>query len=267
MLDIIKNEIKGRYKFLAGAFTVIILVNLYSLYLGLWGSKSMAPGGVLLSSLLIMPAVIIAVVFAIQVFWRDINTDTAYLMFTVPRSSESIVGGKLLYSVVEYIILFGSSVGFLILNIIVFVRNSAITEIQLNNFKVGSGALIYTILAIIFAFVWLMVLIYFSIVLTKTILNTQRFKLPITFVVFLLINYLTSVIVDICEKIIPYSIKMKPIMVFNSHLSNFGIDINSGFNINDTFMSINISGSIIRVLLLAGLFYLTTYLIDKKLDV
>jgi ABC-type transport system involved in multi-copper enzyme maturation permease subunit len=267
MLNIIKNEIRGRYKFLTGAFAVIVLANLYALYLSMWADKNMMPGGALISSLFIMPSIIIAIVYAVLAFSKDINTDTAYLMLTVPRSSQEIVGGKLIYSIIEYIILVGSSVGLLVLNLFIVLNKIPQFGINLPDFKIGAGSIIYVIFEFIFLFAWFVVLVYFSIILTKTILNSKKFRVPITFVVYFLINYLTSRIIDIVQMLLPFSIKLKPLILLNSRFDSSSFNINSGLNMNDTLMSVNISGLIVQLLMLGVMFYLTTYLMEKRLDV
>lgn len=265
MINIIKNEIRGRYKFLIGAFAVIILANLYSFCMPLWVEKNMLPVGVAISSLMIMPAIIISIVYAIQAFSKDINTETAYLMFTLPQSSQNIVGGKLIYSILEYIILVGSSSGLFVINIFIFISNASKLGLNIPNFKIGFGSVIYILYEFIFLFAWLIVLIYFSIVITRTILNTKKFRVPISFIVFFLINYLTKFILNFVERILPFSIKLTTIGGLNRDFNSSSFYINSGFN--GSYINANISSMIVQILLIIGMFYITTYLIDKKLDI
>jgi hypothetical protein len=154
-----------------------------------------------------------------------------------------------------------------VLNLLILINKIPVYGINLPDFKIGAGSIIYIIFEFIFIFAWFIVLVYFSIILTRTILNNKKFRVPITFVVYFLINYLTSHIIDIVEMLLPFSIKLKPLILFNSRFGSSSFNINSGLNMNDTLMSLNIPGLIVQILLLGVMFYLTTYLMEKKLDV
>lgn len=139
---------------------------------------------------------------SIITFNNDLKLKQSYMLFLTPHSTYSIVGAKVLYAAVQ-IILAGIAFAaiYAVDAAILLAKYSSIAELKqvlvqaLNtfyNFDIKPAYLVLGVIAVIFTWLNTVTLAFFSITLSTTFLADKKFKGFVSFIIFLLLNYVYS---------------------------------------------------------------------------
>ena len=256
MFRLLKYNFKERYRVFLGLMAIIIIFDILSINL----EKKIAAIFIIICFLLCFAAFIVLLVYSIALFGRDMYSERGYLTYTLPLKGSSILGSKLIVSAFEYIALYvvGYFSALIFLNkmhLIDKVRNYVYLE---NIF--GYGIIFYT-----FSFISLLIYIYFSISLSKSFIKGKGLSKFIAFIIFMVTNVGISFLdIGIRFLIKTGNLHMERLIFTSKMVNKLNAEdarmMSSGFDVfNIVSMTFEISVVII-------LFAVTSYLLDKKVD-
>ncbi|MDF2802231.1 MAG: hypothetical protein K0S61_2134 [Anaerocolumna sp.] len=141
---------------------------------------------------------------SIITFNGDLKQKQSYMLFLTPNTTYGIVGSKVLYAAIQ-IVLAGIAFAavFAVNGGILVAKYSSIAQIkemilqginQLYNIDVKTSYVILAIILVICTWLSTVTVAFFSITLSSTFLADKRFKGFVSFVIFLLLNYVFSFI-------------------------------------------------------------------------
>ncbi|WP_105615111.1 hypothetical protein [Vallitalea okinawensis] len=256
MIQLIKYEIIKKYKSLLILLSVFGLMSLYTLYLFVDGEVEGALIGFSIYLLLGGVLVIYLLVNNILLFSSDLRRKTGYMVFLTPNNGYKILGSKVLATVIEnavFIILYA------LIGLFFTVTFLNIVEEPLGALGISQYIQIdYTVndfLTILFicmtiALGWLnfMLTITLAITLFKSLLAHVRYGGLISFGFFLVINYLVNRVYSIAQGLYSTNEFMFEDILEGTWMYNMGYECL-------TYLIVG-----------AGLFTATAYLMDKKIN-
>lgn len=264
MGNLIKYELKGKSKYILGAVVLIVLFNVYLIFKGRINASegiSKASFSFGLSSLCIIVSMVVAFAQLAGSFRRDITGDTAYLLFTLPQSGYSILGSKMIIALIDFVIFSVVPTTMFILNAVFIVplipgSKDILTELTKAAW-INKGAIIsnYLILALIFT--QILLLMYFSLVVSKSILKQRKYRKLLSFIIFILTIIVVAKIGGLITNVFPQTINLgkvgfrPPVETMMSY--RFDSDI-------------NIASMIYEIFIYIMLFIGTGYLMEEKMD-
>lgn len=283
MKKFMKYEIKGTYKFVLGIIAILIIASTIiqlniskqlKLDLGSLGGGSVITGFeifmLITSILVIFGAFLIAFFHIIGSFRKELYEDRGYLTFTLPLTGNQILGAKLIIALLWFTSLGISIVLYnFVLAMIIFGSNWM--DIGKELFKmVNSGMLSIGIVSGLSSITTL-ILIYFSIALSRVSFKNKKIG-GLWFVIFLILNAVSSYTVLKISEAIPYFLNLKTFKIL--HFYEIGIlpNINNGIgNLmilgNNYEAYINVIGNLAQLAIAVAAFLATGYLIEKKVDI
>jgi hypothetical protein len=251
MINLIRYELKGYAKDFIITFGIIFILNIL-LYtrIGVWEEPSIG-----VASYMISFAVMIGVfIWNITLFTRDMYNDSGYLLFTLPETGYSILGSKILTSLIQNIIVGVVAVFF---NFIVFTR-------ILPNWKeilsktlgvLNPGLVLFAIMSSIIYFLYFLTTIYFSISLSKVAIRNKKFGKLSAFIIFVVLSIVVGELTSTIMKVFPEDFTINIISAKSQLLmqSMHGIEI-------------NIASIIFNAILFVVLFLATSFILENKID-
>lgn len=289
MKKFIKYEIKGSYKFILAVVTLTIILTIANfgiLKKNMYNSMSDFDGLFIGISFMVIFGIMLGTFFYIvNLFRKELYEDRGYLTFTLPISGKQIVGSKLLVAFFWYFII---SVVFILVNVIggiSLIPKEILSEVMAqikSNLSLIGGIDITDILAAIISFVGsiatTLLLVYFSMALGRVSIKNRKMK-GIWFIIFIILSLLISFVQYKVIKAVPYYMNFSKfgiesranlinVMDFGAGSISMGFDMYSGAltnTMNDVL--INIGYLFYNIAVLVGLFFGTSYLIEKKIDI
>lgn len=266
MFKLIKYEIKTISKEFLIVLAAIVFLNLALMTrINVWQESTLT----MLSFLICFGASVVAFIYNITIFTRDLKQDTGYLLFSIPKSGYSILGAKLISSLIVIIVstIVGGIMTFLL--VIVAMGNfndfvKALTQFKsMANVSMAKVTLVLIIDAIIsiLMYVYLLLTIYFSISTSRAIMNKRKFSGLVSFLIFISINLITGKIYEVLANAIPKTI--------NPYFSLIDDTYMHSANTNDPFMlllPVNWAGGIFNIIVMVALFIGIGYILEKKID-
>ena len=187
----------------------------------------------------------------IFLFREDLFKQEGYMLFMTPNSGYKLLGAKLLFALLEGVLIFGvysviilSNIKFMNVDVINFVFKNLSTK----EFWIMAKGLF----AIILMIMQFSLVVYLSFALFKSIFSNTRFKGLITFGIFIVLNIAISKIQELLSYILPFESRFNVIFNENSTMDAVNISLNNG-----VFMSV------VSVIIL---FIGTGYLLEKKIN-
>lgn len=243
------------------AILVVSIVNGLSLNLEIFNIQGLAT---IILMCLFISLFVITIVVTIQRFNKNLLKDEGYLMFTLPVSSKYLVLSKYLTSLIWTFLSF--VVAFLSFTIIFMIPTYKYFDFSyfINEFNLLfsniSNILGTTILSEFFKIV-LLIIISYTIFIFNVYLSLSIGQLPIfnrfrnisSFIGFLVINLLISYVQNIVDNA----------FVNIEAIDNINYAINSVTSIVSKGLNIAI---VINLIIILVLFFATTYILDKKLN-
>lgn len=263
MGKLIKYELKGNYKLFGGVFGIVILLNiLLFTRINKWSD----PAIIALFSVVAVALFVTALVFVVNSFRNELYEDRGYLTFTLPVSGKKILASKLITGAIWFAI-----AGIITLLSIKILLGSMfdVNVMQKINLYINTKSmfLIGTLFSIV-NLIMLLLLIYFSITLTRVALKRKRMSKFLGFITFILLNFCIYYIEYKLMNLFPQTIGFKLDFLKNAQdkVGALSIDNQSMISINGSNLNINIASTIYNIIVYVGLFLSTGYLMENKTD-
>lgn len=280
MFKYMKYEIKGTYKYILGVLALVLMLTT-GIYTYLSRVKQASATGsifITLSMLILFGTALVTFLYIVGSFRKELYEDRGYLTFTLPLTGNQILGAKLLVALLWFLIL-GIVIG--IYNIIMIVSFS---PAEINLLEVSSRIIhvisireiLVLALTVIFSMVNMLVLIYFSMALSRVTFKNKRVG-SLWFIVFLILIVLLTVGQFAIAKALPYYFELNTMNAgtmdtlhyqFNMEVNNGIVHFSHGVptNTNEGMVTFNIASAIYNIVTTAALFLGTGYLIEKKIN-
>lgn len=251
MFKLIKYEFKANFKEFIGILISIIIANLLLLTRrGVW-EYSLIMG---ISITIAIVAIVIIFLVSIKFMSRYMYEDTGYLLLTLPQSGYSILGSRLIIGLLETVAVGIVAYLFIDMNLSYDYRiKTIISE------SVTMKTLILSAVISCIRYIYMMTMIYFSIVAGKVAFRNKKIGKFGSFIVFIIISILDGYVGTKIQNAFPKEITMGKFM------NGITYNINKIESVNEMF-STNIAATTFEVIIFAALFFGTVYLIDNKVD-
>ena len=244
------------------AILVVSIVNGLSLNLEIFNIQGLAT---IILMCLFISLFVITIVVTIQRFNKNLLKDEGYLMFTLPVSSKHLVLSKYLTSLIWTFLSF--VVAFLSFTIIFMIPTYKYFDFSyfINEFNLlFSNMLNLNILGQFLKIILLMIISYtifiFNVYLALSVGQLpifNRFRNVSSFIGFLVINLLISYAQNIVSLFVnDASVNIEAIDNINYAISSVTSIVSKGLNI----------AIVINLIIILVLFFATTYILDKKLN-
>lgn len=244
------------------AILVVSIVNGLSLNLEILNIQGLAT---IVLMCLFISLFVITIVVTIQRFNKNLLKDEGYLMFTIPVSSKHLVLSKYLTSLIWTFLSF--VVAFLSFTIIFMIPTYKYLDFSyfINEFNLlFSNMLNLNILGQFLKIILLMIISYtifiFNVYLALSVGQLpifNRFRNVSSFIGFLVINLLISYAQNIVSLFVnDASVNIEAIDNINYAISSVTSIVSKGLNI----------AIVINLIIILVLFFATTYILDKKLN-
>ncbi len=245
MFNLIKYELKAYYKDLIIMVAAICIVSmlLYTRF-GVWQHDAIV--GV---SFLISFAAMIAVLISnITLFSRDMYSNSGYLLFTLPKTGYSILASKVLTALIQGLIVGSVAI---IFNYITISLSPAWSLNLLQALTlIKAKTIVLSIVSSIFQYAYFLVLVYFSISLSKIAIRKKKLGKLSGFVIFIIISLILGKLTTMLMTVFP---------------QEFNISLFTNSNQWIAF-PINIAALIFSIVTFIMLFLGTSYIIENKID-
>ncbi|WFA09071.1 hypothetical protein [Tissierella sp. Yu-01] len=288
MLKYMKYELKGTYKFMLAIILTVLGAStglqIYAKNLFM-SESSIQPNAIsvlfiTIMGFLIFGAFITALFYIIGSFRKELYEDRGYLTFSLPLTGNQILGSKTLIALMwaALLILFSLLYNF----VLAMVLHGGIVFDELIDsfrflFSLGVNDIIITIfLAFIFSGISTLLLIYFSIALSRVTIRNKKVG-GMWFIIFLILNSLLAYLTVVSVEVFPFYFDMSNFKIIaESDLAHYmGNNIgyimsagsNSGMVVSSTNgVILNIGSTLFSILMTIGIFLGTSYLIERKID-
>ncbi len=248
MGKLIKYELRGNYRVFSIILIIMSLLHMLMLFkTDEWGAAIM--GGITIVNACTFLAILI---ISINIFKNEMYDDRGYLTFTLPISGNEIMGAKLISSMVWFLIAGLLAFTFGIISAkLTFPQNLLDIITQTLDLQI----IILTITSLVFSILFLLVLIFFSITISKVTFKNKKIGKILGFVVFILLSIGINWLKSKLAIAFPYDIKLigKTVDIMYTY-----------FTVPD--ISINIASIIYNLIVFVLLFLGTGYMIDNKID-
>lgn len=269
MLKSLKYELKSTYKFFLMILIGMSISDISLFYiLNVSDTNNSDIFKLLITTAFMMVFISSILVFAFMIissFRREFYTDKGYFTFSIPLNSNEFLGSKLVATFIWLIIFIFSLLTINILFIYFKTDSNILTEI-FYNIKVNSLFKEFILLIYTMFFVFLEILLmYFSIILGKILFRNNKLGY-IWFVVFIILNFFISFLDAFFKRFIPFYFTIMNNHIIYKPFNNF-IEDNLIFNNLINLPFINLGMMILVPFLCVSIFYLTSYLIHKKVEI
>lgn len=281
MRKYMKYEIKGTYKFILGILAIVIIAStIIQLNVlkeldnptSLGNSNGVTGFGAILliiSILVIFGAFLTAIFYIIGSFRKELYEDRGYLTFTLPLTGNQILASKLIVSMFWYAVL---GLGIILYNVfltLILGGGKFIEGLKQLKGVIGINLISFGIIAII-SVVMTLILIYFSIALSRVSIRNKRIG-GIWFIIFIVLNSLMGFLTVKVSEILPYYLNLDSFKILHYYDLNMIASMNGeigslilmGNNLNSY---VNIFGILIQIVVIIAGFLGTGYLMENKID-
>lgn len=248
MFNLIKYELKGYYKdFIIMIGAIAALNILLFTRINTWPQEAV----ILCSFLISFAAAVVVFIWNIRLFSRDLYEDSGYLLFSLPQSGYSILGSKLITSIVQGLIV--GVVAFIFNYISLHATGKFNIEFGMIMRNISPKFITESIVSSLFEYVYLLTTIYFSIALSKVAIKKKKVGKLGGFIIFIIVSIIVAKITQIIVDIFPQT--------YNLDILKVQVVANAASTI-----PINIAAMILNVILFILMFIATAYIIENKID-
>lgn len=258
MFKLIKYELIGKYKSFAMLVAISIILNLALISrLDVWPN-----GAIVFLSFFISGLVgVVLLIWCIGLFGEDLYGDKGYLTYILPKKGYSILASKLITSLIFYAIIY------IITGLFIVYFIGTATNIQMELDSLGIRITVTKLFIIIITFmciqaIALLMQIYFAIALTRMAVAKKRGGKFAAFVVFIIISIINGFIAYGLQQLFPQEISLNVINGFTFNVTNSSSQV----LLNNGIIPFNIATFIFNILLFFLWFFLSAYIIEKKVD-
>ncbi|MCD2347839.1 hypothetical protein [Clostridium guangxiense] len=265
MFKIIKYEIKTISKEFLIILAAIVLLNLVLMTrINVWKDTTL----IMLTFLICFGAGVVAFIYNITMFTRDLKQDTGYLIFSIPKSGYSILGAKMISSIIVIAAsLIISAIMSFLLGIVAmgnfndFIKGFTSLKISGIDAIKAVLVLIADVIIIIIGYIGTLLIIYFSVSVSRAIMNGRKYSGLVSFLIFIIVNLVSGKIYDLLSRAIP-----KTINPYVTLYSNSIVNSTNNPDPSILFIPINWAGGIFYLVFSVALFIATGYILEKKID-
>ncbi|RVU55696.1 ABC-2 transporter permease [Anaerosphaera multitolerans] len=265
MLNFIKYEIKGSYRFILGVLALTTILNIGNFFyldkVNYTGPSAI--GGIFLgfSFLVIFGMMIATFFYIVNLFRKDLYEDRGYLTFTLPISSQKILASKVLVAFLWFTVV---TIGFILSNILAvnLISSNVILSDIYRFFMVTDipwKEIFALFIGIITSSIITLLIIFFSMTVGRVSIKSKKFK-GVWFFIFIFISIIHSLI----------NVKVIEITPYYFNISTLGFEyINNyffGATFNDGVFIVNLGSILFNILTLLGFFFGTSYLMENHID-
>lgn len=254
----LKYELKGNCKLLFGLIAVAVL--LYTIIL-IKINNSNTPIMISLFSMVTFGLFLMTLIFVVNSYKNELYEDRGYLTFTLPLSGRKILLTKLIGGMIWFVF-----AGIIVLIFSLLLMASSIPGFlhelsQLNSYVNVKAVFLISVLFAIICVMVLLLLIYFSITITKVALKKKKISGFLGLIVFIVLNFIISYIGYRVMNLFPQTVNIDFNFLLGAKAKYDLVSVNgNGFGINIAFIIYNI-------LVCIAVFLSTAYLIDNKIDI
>lgn len=271
MLKYMKYEIKGSYKYILGilALVMILITGLYSYVSNVKEGSAAGNIFIALSIMILFGTALATFLFIVGSFRKELYEDRGYLTFTLPLTGNQIVGSKLIVALLWFFIL---AIVIALYNVLMAFSFSPFelnlldlfTEITQN---VSVLEIAYMLVTTVFSGVNMLILIYFSMALSKVTFRHKRIG-ALWFVIFLILSGILGYGQMMISELLPYYLDLETFSIEAMTDDSYNMNIeNNGFSFGvNPSITTNLAGSLYIIILTVALFLGTGHLIEKKID-
>lgn len=247
MLKLVKYELRGNFFIIIGICISIIVGNLMLLTRkGIWNTSTIHG----LSVFIAVCGMVVIFIYSLNIMSKYLHGDSGYLLFTLPQSGLSIVTSRLITGILQ---ITGVGIVALLAGYLCFGRNLDFSFLQ----YIKPRLIVFSLVGYLYSMIFLLLLIYFSMIIGKAALRSKKLGKIGSFVVFIILCVVLTWISVKIDGLFPQTFNL-------GNLLNPGAFENAG-NADFSF-KMNIANTIFEVLLLVGLFSSSCYLLEKKVD-
>lgn len=253
MGKLIKYNFKCYYKEILILLSLIVLSNL-----GLFYKINKWPREVIfaLSIAILSFACLVVLIWNISMFSKDLYSDTSYLIFTLPVKGRSIVGAKLVTSIIQVILVN------IVAGIFIYIhfKNSRLAYFDITAYLTFKNISIAIIVGI-FEYIILLLTIYVSIALSRVAIRKKKLGKLGSFGIFVAICIVSEKLTIWLAKIFPQTIELaiRPSTVISNTTNSARVALD--------FVNINIASTIFDIVLTVILFIVVSYLLQEKVEI
>ncbi len=248
MFNLIKYELKGYYKdFIIMIGAIAALNILLFTRINTWPQEAV----IFCSFLISFAAAVVVFIWNIRLFSRDLYEDSGYLLFSLPQPGYSILGSKLITSIVQGLIV--GAVAFIFNYISFHATGKFNIEFGLIMRNISPKFITESIVSSLFEYVYLLTTIYFSIALSKVAIKKKKVGKLGGFIIFIIVSIILAKITQIIVDIFPQT--------YNLDILKVQVAANAASTI-----PINIAAMILNVILFILMFIATAYILENKTD-
>ncbi|WP_050608015.1 hypothetical protein [Clostridium niameyense] len=247
MGKLIKYNLKSYYKELIILISLILIGNIFFLSReNIWPREAIF----MLSLMVCIFSNFIVFIWNIQVFSKDLYSDTCYLICSLPERGSSILGAKIITSFIQLVVVNIVAGLFFYINMIKIPQGYDAISRFINYKSVTLVCIFYVI-----TYLELLLSAYFSISLSRITIKRRRFNKLGSFAIFLFIGWVLAKIEGLISTSFDKFINFN--LVSNS--------VNLRFYMPNT--SINVAGLIFNLISIVVMFLVISYLLEKKVEV
>lgn len=259
MLNLIKYEFKGMSKnitaIIASLFIMLVLTNIKAgIFYGALSTSVVSALGVAVTVLVIIEC--------IKVLGRYLYSNDGYLLFVTPVSGYEIIGSRLIVSIIIIAVVTICFAFFTYFGLIKNVSNF-IPDIFNIKINISPYIILYFVIDRIISIVLLLMTLYFSMILGKSIYTNKKHEKLIAFITFIIAGILILNIGSIFSRSLILNISTKNM---TPSLGTFNINLN-GTTFTNSMIGLNLGRLIYNLIVSMGLFFGTAYIIDNKLEI
>lgn len=251
MFKLVKYELIGKSRNILGGIALLVLLNIFfEIGFTFWW-RGGSEASLLCAILLGIVAFIAVGVDIISLLRRDLFGNTGYLVFTLPQSGYSILGAKLIAGSVE-LLTFVITQSFIILYYLIFRSEGFILKQFLESIPNLIPVALNAVVSVGSGFLLLLLMIAFSLVLTRSLLTAKKFGKIISFGIFIALTYGIALLDNKLRSLLSFASEIKSYPMIGGSLT---LEL---MNRIDILFTLAIS---------VVLFIVSGYLLDRKLEV
>lgn len=276
MFKYMKYEVRGTYRYILGVLSLVLILTtalyIYFNRVTNTSSEMSALEGIFigLSVLILFGTALATFLYIVGSFRKELYEDTGYLTFTLPLTGNQIVGSKLVVALIWFIFL-GVVIGLynLIMMLIFVPVEVNFSELFSALFEiVNIKQILFSVLLIILSIVNILVIIYFSMTISRVTFRNKRIG-GLWFILFLVLSGLIIYGGVKISEIFPYYIDINTFKIGTMDtLDKLYMEINDDIVLSADMdiLTTNIASTVYMIIVTVLLFLGTGYLVEKKID-
>ena len=261
MGKLLKYEFKGSFKLFFGTFVAAILLCIAVMF-GIDNGELRFGLGILIWFVIF----IVVLIFNINNFKNELYEERGYLTFTLPVSGRKFLTSKMIAAFIWFVICYILAT----ISIDIIAKKSLSQNILslLKNLLYSKELMIVSVFSSLLYIFTFILMVYFSITLTRIGLKSGKLSGFVAFIVFIIMNFIIVRLQMLIINILPYNLSLnsKSLQMSSSSVLNITFGNNALISISHGAVTLNIAGTVFSILIFIGMFIVTSYIIENKLD-